>query len=202
MPVAGPEIGNMLRNMIEGRNIKYYPEHKVERIDGASRKILFQGGKEAGYDLLIGVPLHRAPRVVVEAGLTNSTGYIPTHPQTMRVIANAEELETRLPGVYVLGDITTILLLNLKLLPKAGVFAEEQASTVANNIAAEIRGEEPNMVFDGKGICYIETGDGMAAAGSGEFYAYPAPRISIDLPSAEGHRAKEEFEKLLRTWFV
>jgi len=194
MPVAGPEIGAMLRQMVENRGIKYHPNEKVTRIDGASKKIVFEGGKESNYDLLIGVPPHRAPRVIVD--------YIPTHPQNLRVLANAEELETRLPGVYVIGDSASITLFNLKPLPKAGVFAEEQAAAVASNIASDIRGEEPRAVFDGKGVCYIEAGDGMAAEGSGNFYAYPAPRISINPPSVEGHKAKEEFEKLLKTWFV
>jgi sulfide:quinone oxidoreductase len=87
-------------------------------------------------------------------------------------------------------------------MPKAGIFAEEQASIVADNIAADIRGEEQKAVFDGKGVCYIEVGDGMAATGSGRFYAYPEPQITIDAPSAEGHKAKEELEKVLGTWFI
>ncbi|MFA4844626.1 MAG: FAD/NAD(P)-binding oxidoreductase [Candidatus Margulisiibacteriota bacterium] len=202
MPVAGPEIGAMLRQMVEGRGIKYHPNEKVMRIDGASKKIVFEGDKESNYDLLIGVPPHRAPRVIVEAGLTDSSGYIPTHPQNLRVLADVEELETRLPGVFVIGDSASIMLLNLKPLPKAGVFAEEQAAAVASNIASDIRGEAPRAVFDGKGVCYIEAGDGMAAEGSGNFYAYPVPRISINPPSVAGHKAKEEFEKLLKTWFV
>ncbi|MDI6754908.1 MAG: FAD/NAD(P)-binding oxidoreductase [Thermodesulfobacteriota bacterium] len=202
MPVAGPEIGAMLRQMVEGRGIKYHPNEKVMRIDGSSKKIIFEGDKESNYDLLIGVPPHRAPRAVVGAGLTDSSGYIPTHPQNLRVLANVEELETRLPGVYVVGDSASITLFNLKPLPKAGVFAEEQAATVASNIASDIRGEEQRAVFDGKGVCYIEAGDGMAAEGSGNFYAYPNPRISINPPSPEGHKAKEEFEKLLTTWFA
>lgn len=194
MPVAGPEIGAMLKQMVEGRGIKYHPNEKVARIDGASKKIVFEGDQESNYDLLIGVPMHRAPRAIVD--------YIPTHPQNLRILADVEELETRLPGVYVIGDSASIMLLNLKPLPKAGVFAEEQAATVASNIASDIRGEEPRAVFDGKGVCYIEAGDGMAAEGSGNFYAYPNPKISINPPSVEGHQAKEEFEKLLKTWFA
>jgi len=41
MPVAGPEIGARLRQMVEGRGIKYHPNEKVARIDGASKKIIF-----------------------------------------------------------------------------------------------------------------------------------------------------------------
>jgi sulfide:quinone oxidoreductase len=86
-------------------------------------------------------------------------------------------------------------------LAKAGVFAEEQASIVAANIAALIHGEKAEHTYSGKAVCYLETGDGMASVIPGEYYAYPEPRVSIEAPSVEGHRAKEQFEKPVTTWF-
>jgi sulfide:quinone oxidoreductase len=201
MPAGGPKIGAQLRQMLEERGITYHPKHKVLRIDGNSQKILFEDGSSAEYDLLIGVPPHRAPRVVVDAGLTDPSGYIPTHPQTLNILADVETLETKLPGIYAMGDITSITLLNMMKLAKAGVFAEEQASIVAANIAASIHGVKADHAYNGKAICYLETGDDMAAVIPGEYYAYPEPRVSIEAPSGEGHRAKEEFEKPLTTWF-
>jgi hypothetical protein len=44
-------------------------------------------------------------------------------------------------------------------------------------------------------------GDGLAAYGTGDFYAYPGPRVTIEDPSAETLKAKEEYEELLDTWF-
>ena len=67
------------------------------------------------YDLFLGVPKHRVPEVVEQSGLTVD-GWIPVNPLT---------LETQFPGVYAVGDVTSVGT------PKAGVFAEGQASVAA-----------------------------------------------------------------------
>ena len=159
------------------------------------------GDQEAPYDLLIGVPPHRAPSIVTDAGLTDATGYVPVHPQTMEILSDPDSLETRLPNVFALGDVASIRLLNGMLLPKAGVFAEGQAQVVAAAVAAGIEGGPPAPAFDGHGFCYVEVGDDQAAYGSGDFYAYPGPRVRLEEPTAEARLAKEEYEQLLEAWF-
>ncbi|MDO8994664.1 MAG: FAD/NAD(P)-binding oxidoreductase [Daejeonella sp.] len=209
MPVAGQQIGEAFNQLLKAHHINYYPEHSVTKIEGSSNKILFSPKESSGtnntetsYDLLIGVPPHGAPRSIVDSGLTDSTGYIPVHPQTMQILENTDELTTRYPGVFAIGDITAIRLLNGALLPKGGVFAEEQAHVVARNIVSEIKGEKISAVFNGKGICYVDVGDGLAAEGSGDFYAYPAPYVNLEAPSKEGRKAKHEFERLFEIWFT
>jgi sulfide:quinone oxidoreductase len=98
MPVAGPAVGGALRDLLVEHGIDYRPEHVVSRIDGAARRIVFNGN-EVSYDLLIGVPPHRAPQVVVDAGLVDGTGYVPTHPQTLELLSDPDTLTTRFPGV-------------------------------------------------------------------------------------------------------
>lgn len=200
MPVAGPAVGAAIASMLGDRGIAYHPERAVSRVDGASRTIHFDG-ETAAFDLLVAVPPHRPPRVLVEAAMTDATGYVPVHPQTLEILADADTLATTHPGVYAIGDATSVRLLNGMLLPKAGVFAEAEARVVAENIAAEARGREPRARFDGRGFCYIEVGDGMAAYGRGSFYAYPGPAVTMGPPSREFKKAKEEFERLLDTWF-
>ncbi|MDP2744793.1 MAG: FAD/NAD(P)-binding oxidoreductase [Dehalococcoidia bacterium] len=187
MPAAGPETGNAVTGMLKERDIKYYPQHKVQRVASGARKIVFEAS-EASFDLLIGIPPHAAPKVVREAGLTDETGWIPVAPDT---------LETRYAGVFALGDVTSIRQPNPTglFLPKAWVFANEQSRVVAKNIAAQIRGEDKSSRFDGKGSCYLETGDGMAAYASGDFYAYPEPRVYLEPPSPRYHKERRELEQ-------
>jgi len=199
MPVAGPAVGSALRSLLVDRGIDYRPERTLTGVTPGSA--LF-GDDEVPFDLLIAVPPHRAPAAILAAGLTDATGYVPVHPQTLEILSDPETLEKREPAVFAIGDATSIRLMNGLLLPKAGVFVEAQARVVAANIAAEIRGEEPRARFDGRGFCYIEEGDGLAAYGSGNFYAYPEPRITLDAPSAAYKRAKHEFERVLDTWFL
>ncbi|MGE0638493.1 MAG: NAD(P)/FAD-dependent oxidoreductase [Bacteroidia bacterium] len=202
MPSAGEQVGEAFKQILNAQNIKFLPEHSVSKIEGQSNKILFSNNKEASYDLLIGVPPHGAPKAIVESGLTNSSGYIPVHPQTMEILDNVEELTTRFPGIYAIGDSAGIMLLNGKYLPKGGVFAEEEAQVVARNIASLIKGEKPTAAFNGQGVCYVDVGDGMAAEGAGDFYAYPDPVVKLAMPSKESRKAKHEFERIFEWWFT
>ncbi len=198
MAVAGPAIGETLVAMLGERGIAFHPEHAVTSIEPGSLRF---GDLAVPFDLLIGVPPHRAPTVVIEAGLVDGSGYVPVHPQTLEILADPDSLETAYPDVYALGDVTAVRLLNGMLLPKAGVFAEGQARVVAAAIAAAIEGRSRPSGFDGHGFCYVEVGDGLAAYGVGDFYAYPGPRVTLEAPTPEARAAKEEYEQLLDAWF-
>lgn len=200
MAVAGPAVGEALVGMLSERGIDYHPSQTVTSIDAEPGTLHF-GDRTAPFDLLIGVPPHRAPALVTDAGLTDSTGYVPVHPQTLEILADPDNLETQYPNVFAIGDVTAIRLLNSMLLPKAGVFAEAQAQVVAATIAADIQGEPKPTGYDGQGFCYVEVGEGLAAYGTGDFYAYPGPRVLLESPTPEARRAKEEYEQLLDTWF-
>ncbi len=55
--------------------------------------------------------------------------------------------------------------------------------------------------FDGKGNCFIETGDSKAGYGKGDFYAEPLPQVKIQTPGRRWHAAKVLFERdWLRRW--
>ncbi len=199
MPSAGSQVGELFVQMLKGHNINFYPEHSIKSI--GANKISFANNTEITYDLLIGIPPHGAPKAVVDSGLTDTSGYIPAHPQTMQVLDSVDELTTRYSGIFAIGDTAAIRLLNGAFLPKGGVFAEEEAHTVARNIVAQIKGEKAAAQFNGKGVCYVDVGDEMAAEGSGDFYAYPAPIVSLEPPSKESRKAKHEFERIFETWF-
>jgi sulfide:quinone oxidoreductase len=192
MAVAGPEVSSAVRQMVETKGIAYHPQHQLSEVDPESRRLRFTNGVEASFDLLAYVPPHRAPRVVREAQLVDEGGWIPVDRHT---------LETKHAEVYALGDVVAIPLKLGKPLPKAGVFAQREAEVVAKNIACAITGKGSPASFDGEGECFIETGDGRAGFGKGNFYAEPVPRIKLHSPSRRWHLAKVLFEKYwLRRW--
>lgn len=193
MPVAGPAVGKSLTQMLEQRGIRYHPEHKPTSVDPEKRHISFLNRPDAEYDLLLHVPTHEAPRILREAGLLNQAGWVSV---------DAHTLQTKYDDVYAIGDNTAVKLENGLALPKAGVFAHAEAKVVARNIAAKAMRKPQAARFDGHGFCWIETGDGRAAFGRGNFYATPNPDIKLRPPTRRMHIAKILFEKYwLWKWF-
>jgi sulfide:quinone oxidoreductase len=193
MPVAGPVVGNMIRQMLESRGINYHPNLKPVSVDPKKREISFEKGDKMRFDLLVAVPPHRVPKVVKEGGLTEGMPWIPVDKWTLR---------TRYDDLYAIGDVTMVKLFDGMALPKAGVFAHGQAEVVARNIVADVEGGEGRK-FRGKGYCFIETGFGKAGQASGEFYAEPRV-VNIKSPKVSRiwHLGKVLFEKYwLWRWF-
>lgn len=186
MGVAGPAVSRAVRQMIESKGIVYHPEHQVLEADPTLRRIRFSNGVEAGYDLLCFVPPHHAPKAVRESPLIGDSGWVEVDRHT---------LATKFERVWALGDVVSIPLKLGKPLPKAGTFAENEARVVARNVIRDITGRGEAAVFDGRGECYVETGDGLTAYGEGRFYEDPLPNVTLHSPSPEWHDAKIRYEK-------
>jgi sulfide:quinone oxidoreductase len=192
MAVTGPKLSGQVRGVVESKGIGYHPEHQVTQVDATARRLTFANGATADFDLLLYVPPHRAPTVVRDAGLTAASGW---------VAANRSTFETAAANVYAIGDVTGIPLAMGKPLPKAGVFAHAQAEVVADNIASLWTGSDARRSFDGMGECFVETGDGRAGFGAGNFYAEPVPQVNFHAPSRRWHLGKVLFERRwLKRW--
>jgi len=119
------------------------------------------------YDLFLGVPVHRVPAVVEASGLAVG-GWVPVNPKT---------LETRFPGVYAVGDVTSVGV------PKAGVFAEGAARVVADALIAQIRGGPLPGSYTGVGSCYVEFGHDLVGRVDVDFLSGPKPTGTFQEPS-------------------
>ncbi len=193
MPVAGEQVGNEVRSLLSERQITFNGGFKAAIVEPGKREVVFANAHKAPFDLLIGVPVHKAPDVVQEAGLVGETGWIPVDPST---------LMTRYGNVYAIGDVASVRLPSGPLLPKAGVFALGQGKTVAHSIARDILGGPPPQVYDGKGQCYIEVGAGKAGLIKASFFRQPKPRVDFVEPTEEAHLQKLLTEKhWLWRWF-
>src|ERR671924_47932 len=185
MPIAGPEVGNTVVSMLNEKGIGFHNNAKVSLIDGSSKQIVFENGTREEYDLLIAIPPHTSPKVVRESsgdGLADaSSGWITVNPKNM---------QTKHDRVYAIGDVAAVKLPSGMMLPKAATFAFGQAEIVASNIASSVLGTETRS-WDGFGECFIETGSGNAAYGSGSFYSSPKPVINLQIPNKELRERKE-----------
>ncbi|MEW6581325.1 MAG: FAD/NAD(P)-binding oxidoreductase [Actinomycetota bacterium] len=197
MPTAGERIGREVAGLLASRGIGFHPGVEAEGVDAARREILLPGGGRAGFDVLIGVPPHRAPSLVAECGLAAPGGFVPVDRHTLATAAD---------GVFALGDVTAIPVAGGRFLPKAGVFAHAQAEVVARRVASELAGRGTGAAFDGTGACFLEVGDGAAGYASGDFYAEDGPRVRMRRPGRHWHLGKVAFERQwmwrLRRWGV
>lgn len=191
LPVVGAANCAHVEGLLAAKGIGFAPNRKVARVDGSA--LVFEDGARVDADLLIGVPPHRPPAVVRESGLAMRGEWLQVDPETLRTSAD---------GVFAVGDVNEIPLANKLALPKAGLFAESQGKVAARAIIAEVKRASSSDAFDGHGYCFIETGAGLATMVQGNFFASPAPALTIAPPSAQALQQKLEFEQSrLGLWF-
>jgi sulfide:quinone oxidoreductase len=180
-----PDASSALLGAFAEREIGWHPETVVRALDPARKVASFNGGAEMAYDLFLGVPVHKVPDVVERSGMTVD-GWVPVDPLT---------LETRFPGVYAVGDVTSVGT------PKAGVFAEGQAAVAAERISTVIRGGEA-APYDGRGICYIEFGRNQVGKVDVTFVSGQPPHGVLEGPSPALVADKADFgSSRIRRWF-
>lgn len=189
MGVAGEKVSAKVKNLLESKGIRYFPDHQWTGVDGET--LQFSNGAEATADLLAYVPEHQCPAVIRATELAGESGWI--------ILRDNQTMETQFEHVYAIGDATGVTLPAGKPLPKAGVFAHKQAEAVAHNIAAEINEKRASKKFSGEGQCFLETGSGRAGFASGNFYAEPDPDVTMKKPGMLWHWVKVWLEKYW--WF-
>ena len=181
-----PDTSAALLEAFAEVGITFVPERRLASYDRVRSVVTLDDGSELACDLLLGVPRHRAPDVVLESALAED-GYIPVETRT---------LQTRFPGVYAVGDVATVGV------PKAGVFSEGAARVVAKSIVARRRGTESPAAYDGRGFCYIEFGAGRVGRVDVDFLSGPKPTGTLQSPSRALVADKRHFGSSRRArWF-
>ncbi len=181
-----PDTSRALVEAFAERSIEFVPSRRVSSIDAARKVAVLDDESELPFDLFLGVPVHRAPDVVIASGMTEN-GYIPVDSRT---------LETRYPGVFAVGDVATVGV------PKAGVFAEGAARAVARQLMAAEHGAAQAEGYEGRGSCYIEFGDGRVGRVDVDFLSGPKPTGVYQEPSRELVAEKVLFGSSRRArWF-
>jgi sulfide:quinone oxidoreductase len=180
-----PQASAALVDAFAEREIEWHPKREVRELDPSRKVAILRDGGEMAYDLFLGVPVHRAPAVVVESGMTVD-GWIPVDPLT---------LETSFAGVFAIGDVAAVGT------PRAGVFAEGHAVVAADRIAALIRGTTSSAQYGGRGICYLEFGADQVALVDVTFFGDQRVGELVG-PSAALAAHKAEFgSSRIKRWF-
>ncbi|MBE8540447.1 FAD-dependent oxidoreductase [Geoglobus acetivorans] len=170
-------VVELVQPMFDERGIQYKTFFNPIEVDAKNRKVITLEGEEESYDLLIAIPPHRGAQVIIDSGLGDKGGWVPTDKYTLRVDGY--------DNMYALGDATNLPV------SKAGSVAHFQAEVVAENLAAEIEGIEPTAMFNGKAFCFIETGWEEATYIWFDYFTPPRPV----LPSKFVHFVKMAYNK-------
>lgn len=181
-----PDGTKAILKRFRDRDLKFITEHVITSLDPERKVAVCEDGAKIPYDLFLGIPVHRVPTVVEEAGLSEDD-WIPV---------DDKNLATKFPGVYAVGDVTSAPA------PKSGVFAESAARAVASHLIAEITGQGEAEPFDGKGSCYVEFGDDLVGRMDADFFPGSRPTAPFAQPSLAVADEKKEFAATRRKRWI
>ena len=174
-PYPAERISKVVEPMFEKKGIEVSTFFNVDTVDPKERKIYSLEGETFDYDLLIAVPPHHGADVVVNSGIGDQDGYVPTDRGTMRVVGQE--------GVYCIGDATNIPV------SKSGVVAHLQSVVVAHNIVADIAKSQDFLEYNGRINCPMEVGHHRAIFVSATYTSPPTDQT----PSLVKYYMKRSF---------
>jgi len=168
----------LVQPILAERGIELTGFFNVESVDPVAKTVTSLEGETVDYDLLVLVPPHRGQRVIEDSGLGDERGWVPVDRNTLK--------HAKFERIWAIGDTTNIPI------SKSGSVAHYEASVAAAGIAAAAKGEAPPAhVYDGKVMCFLETGQGQATTIR---FDYDHPPVS-PMPSRLWHWAKLLFNK-------
>ncbi|KAB1192087.1 NAD(P)/FAD-dependent oxidoreductase [Haloferax sp. MBLA0076] len=136
-------IADWATELFDERDINLETFFNAEEIDPEANVVKTMEGTELDYDLLVAIPPHTGSELVSDAGLGDD-GWVEVDKNTLEA-TNADD-------VYAIGDVAALPT------SKAGSVAHYAAGTVAGRLASRVRGLVPTETYDGKTICFIESG--------------------------------------------
>jgi sulfide:quinone oxidoreductase len=168
----------LVQPILAERDIELIGFFNVESVDPIAQTVTSMEGETVEYDLLVLVPPHRGQKVIETSGLGDERGWIAVDKNTLKHVKH--------DNIWAIGDATNIPI------SKSGSVAHYEANVVAAEVVSAVRGEAPPFhVYDGKVMCFLETGQGRATTIS---FDYDHPPVS-PTPARRWHWAKALFNK-------
>ncbi|WP_049980079.1 NAD(P)/FAD-dependent oxidoreductase [Halolamina rubra] len=152
-------IGEWARPIMDERGIEVETFFNAESVDPDAETITSMEGTTLEYDLLVGIPPHSSIDLIEEAGLGED--WVDVDKHTLEAEAADD--------VYALGDTAETGV------PNAGSVAHYQAGVVGQRLANEVRGRPATATYDGKTLCFIETGMDSASFVEFDYENPPSP---------------------------
>jgi len=167
----------LIQPIMEERGIELATFFNVEKVDPSAGTVSSLEGEKREYDLLVLVPPHKGEQVVIDSGLGDPSGWLPTDRHTLNVDGQDR--------IFALGDATDLPI------SKSGSTAHFEAPVIASRIASMVRGSAPKENYGGRVMCFLEVGNGKATALRFDYEHPPVP----PQPNRGWHMAKWIFNR-------
>ncbi|MBI5022213.1 MAG: NAD(P)/FAD-dependent oxidoreductase [Ignavibacteriales bacterium] len=186
LPFAPSEINIQMRKLLVDQHINFLPNTQLDKNpDDPISRITLQT-KSSEPDISIIVPPMKPPDALRLSNMLDASGWIKVNKRTMQTDFN---------NIYAIGDCINIKMENGHILPKAGIFANNQAEVVAFNIAQELQENSDRKEFSGYGFFFLETGNGKASYLHGNLINTEKSVLSWTDPNVTLHWSKVVLEK-------
>jgi len=139
-----PVATKILAQFAAKKNIKVTPYFDLAQVNANEKTIESGKGEKVGYDLLVAIPPNVGDKALIDSGVSDAVGFVPTDNRTLK--------SEKLDRVFVIGDTTNVPT------SKAGSVAHYQAYTVVENLIREIDGHAAKPTFDGHATCFLASG--------------------------------------------
>ncbi len=149
-PFPIESVAEFVTPLLAQRGIEVHTFFNVDTIDPQTLVVSSLEGDDLDYDLLVLAPPHRGQKLIVDSGLGDRDGWIPTDRNTLRVKGYEEA------NLFAVGDATDLPV------SKSGSAAHYEGHIVAESIAAELQHRPIQRRYAGRVACFLETGHGQA----------------------------------------
>jgi sulfide:quinone oxidoreductase len=139
-----PVAAKALAQVALQKNIKVTPYFDLARVNAKEKTIESHKGDKVGYDLLVAIPPNMGDKALIDSGISDPVGFVPTNHHTLK----AENVDR----IFVIGDTTNVPT------SKAGSVAHYMAYALVENLLREIDGFEARPKFDGHATCFLASG--------------------------------------------
>ena len=143
---VGPSVYNeRVISGFEERGIDRRYNFKTESVDPAGKTVTSADGETLDYDLLISIPPHRGAKAMLDSGISDEKGWLPTNKYTLQYQSPDESYDE----VYAIGDGGPITM------NKMGINAHFQALKTGQNLINDYHGNGVKSIYKGEQGCPI-----------------------------------------------
>jgi sulfide:quinone oxidoreductase len=138
----------VMKEAAKNKNITLVTDFVIAEVSREGKYIKSFKGEKVEYDLLVIVPTNVGDDVVVESGLDDGSTFIQTDKHSLKALNHK--------NIYVIGDATNLPT------SKAGSVAHYEAEVITHNLLREIKGRDPEPIYDGHSTCFIVSEKGKS----------------------------------------